>query len=39
MLFNNPEFERDIKRYIDIAFRDTLKQEYLDEEEWMETER
>ena len=39
ILFNDPEFERDIKRYIDIAFRDTLKQEYLDEGEWMEIER
>lgn len=39
VLINDPEFERIIQRYIDIAFRDVLKQEYLEENEWMETER
>jgi len=39
VLINDPEFERIIQGYIDIAFRDVLKQEYLEENEWMETER
>ena len=39
VLINDPEFERIIQKIHRYRFRDVLKQEYLEENEWMETER